>query len=162
MWFASLFSNEALISISTVQLLHFSHLDFACTSPGSGLPARTVWREKSGQPKKLIPASPSRALPNGWEHSQDTWRMCCLDAAMAPAMLWSFTAPWEGGDLVQAAQNTELTGWDCRHTQHTQGFPSAQCGRAQLKQTPELRDSLLIWEDRSHYGNALGYTQFSD
>lgn len=34
MWFGSLFNNEALISISTVQLLHFSHLDFACTSPG--------------------------------------------------------------------------------------------------------------------------------
>lgn len=38
-WFASLFSNEALISISAVQLLHFSHLGFASTNPSLGLPA---------------------------------------------------------------------------------------------------------------------------
>lgn len=33
MWFASLFSNEALISISTAQLLHFSGSDFASARP---------------------------------------------------------------------------------------------------------------------------------
>jgi len=45
MWFASLLSNEALISISTVQLLHFSHPDFASASPSSGLPARKACLE---------------------------------------------------------------------------------------------------------------------
>lgn len=62
-WFASFFNNETLISISIVQLLHSSHLDLVCTSPGSGSPARTVCREKSRQPKKPIPAPPSQALP---------------------------------------------------------------------------------------------------
>lgn len=45
MWFAALFSNEALISISTVQLLHFSHSDFASASPSSGQPAREACLE---------------------------------------------------------------------------------------------------------------------
>lgn len=78
MWFASFFSNEALISFFTVQLLHFSHLDLACRSLATELPSRTDWREKSGQPKKPIPASPSQALLKLGRSGSDgsTWRMC--------------------------------------------------------------------------------------
>lgn len=137
MWFASLFSNEALISTSTVQLLHFSHLDFACTSPSSGLPARAVWREKSGQPKKptsqLLQAEPcqSRAevaqmgIQSG--HLQDVLTPC---SKWLLPVLWSFTAPWEGGFVVQAAHTPEPTGWDSRHTSSTHGAFTAHTGES--------------------------------
>lgn len=73
MWFVPPLSNEALISISNIQLLHFSHPNFA--SPGSGLPARELHLD--GEARAAQEAhNPSFAKSGqkslGWEHSQST------------------------------------------------------------------------------------------
>lgn len=47
MQFVSLFSNEALASLLTVQLLHCFLLHSASSSPGSGLPAGEMYRRGS-------------------------------------------------------------------------------------------------------------------
>lgn len=73
MWFAPPLSNEALISISNVQLLHFSNPNFG--SPGSRLPARELCLE--GEARTVQGAhSPGFAKSGqkslGCEHTQGT------------------------------------------------------------------------------------------
>lgn len=84
MWFASLFNNEALISISTVQLLQFFWILLAQAQA----PARTVWKEESGQPKKPIPASPRQALPKPGTGGSDGSAVRALEAVLAPCSKW--------------------------------------------------------------------------
>lgn len=70
MWFASLFSNEALISISTVQLLHFSQILPAQAQAEDCQQEKSAWREKSGQPNDPT-GFPSQALPKVGRGSSD-------------------------------------------------------------------------------------------
>lgn len=160
MWFASLLNNEALISISTVQLLHFFHLDFACTSPGSGLPARTVWGRSQSSPKspsQLLQAelcqSWAEVAQMGAQSLEDALTPCSerLLPVLRSSKLRGKELP-RAGSTHHRAQRLES-----RHTSSTRG-------RAQLRSLSWalLGDSLLIWEDRSRYGNALGRTQFSN
>lgn len=134
MWFASLFSNEALISISTVQLLHFSHSDFASASPSSGLPARKVCLEGEvrAAPEAHIPSFSKSSFTKsgqkypGREHSQGTWRMHWLDAPSSSCLRYKSSQLSRKEITLHEAgtHTTKLIGLGSTH--HPQCFHSSQ------------------------------------
>lgn len=162
MWFASLFNNEALISISTVELLHFSHLDFACTSPG----LQDYQQELSGGRSQGSPKSSSQFLQaelcqSRAEVAQVGTQTGHLEDVLTPGSNGAYAKKLHSsvGRRVPCAGSTHHRAHPLKaNMQHTQGE------RAQL--TPLswalLGDPTLIWEDRPRYGNALGYTPYSD